>query len=638
VQTTRPPTAAPPGWATYTNADYGFSFHYPTSWAVQEIPSDGTRANVVRLRWEMLRVVVQYRRTKEDTVIEKTAPGGNRQPRGTASFLGQDVTRDVLVDDGKVKQVAYRLSGGPAQAGDLVFSISLQSVASDECLREFELNCDYQAIDIPTGLQDQVDGIVASFELIPTSPPPLDEYPGWARYTRADYGFSFRYPPTWVLREGRNFVSLRHRTLRLIIGYREAAEEINICCRAELPPGDVVPAGTVRFLGQDLPRALLEHEGKVKAVLYNDADRITVGGRVFLLSLEDFAADYQAADIPQPLQAQVDRTIASLVTFEPTTALLTPTPIPTRLPPTRIPATETPVPATVEAGADGANVRGGPGTDYPRLGYLEPGTQVSVIGRYGDWWQIEYNGALAWVADRVVIARNTEHVPLVLLTATPGAGPPTPAGPIVEAGAHGANVRNGPGTDYARLGYLDPGAQTPVIGRYGDWWQIEYYGALAWVADQVVVAYNVRAVPEVQSPPTPVPSSPAVIPTPAPLSHIHETRWIDVDLAHQRVTAYEQQTPVYTTLASTGLPNTPTVVGQFRIWIKLRYDDMSGPGYYLEDVPYVMYFYQGYGFHGVWWHANFGYPMSHGCVNLPTEAAEWLFNWADVGTLVNVHN
>ena len=45
---------------------------------------------------------------------------------------------------------------------------------------------------------------------------------------------------------------------------------------------------------------------------------------------------------------------------------------------------------------------------------------------------------------------------------------------------------------------------------------------------------------------------------------------------------------------------------------------MSGPGYYLPGVPYVMYFYQGYGLHGTYWHDNFGQPMSHGCVNLPT--------------------
>jgi lipoprotein-anchoring transpeptidase ErfK/SrfK len=115
-------------------------------------------------------------------------------------------------------------------------------------------------------------------------------------------------------------------------------------------------------------------------------------------------------------------------------------------------------------------------------------------------------------------------------------------------------------------------------------------------------------------------------------------RWIDVDLTNQRLTAYEGQTIVRTTLVSTGLPRTPTPVGLFRIWIKLRYDDMSGPDYYLANVPYTMYFHRGYGLHGTYWHSNFGHPMSHGCVNLPTSEAEWLFNWAEVGTLVNIHH
>lgn len=45
---------------------------------------------------------------------------------------------------------------------------------------------------------------------------------------------------------------------------------------------------------------------------------------------------------------------------------------------------------------------------------------------------------------------------------------------------------------------------------------------------------------------------------------------------------------------------------------------MTGPGYDLPNVPYTMYFYQGYGLHGTYWHNNFGTPMSHGCVNMPT--------------------
>jgi lipoprotein-anchoring transpeptidase ErfK/SrfK len=102
-----------------------------------------------------------------------------------------------------------------------------------------------------------------------------------------------------------------------------------------------------------------------------------------------------------------------------------------------------------------------------------------------------------------------------------------------------------------------------------------------------------------------------------------------VDLTHQLLTAYQGNTPVFQTSVSTGLGNTPTVVGQFRIYRKLTATDMAGPGYYLPDVPYTMYFHAGYAVHGTYWHDNFGQPMSHGCVNLRTEDAKWLFNWAD---------
>jgi len=115
------------------------------------------------------------------------------------------------------------------------------------------------------------------------------------------------------------------------------------------------------------------------------------------------------------------------------------------------------------------------------------------------------------------------------------------------------------------------------------------------------------------------------------------SRWIDINLSAQRLTAYVGGTAVRSTYVSTGLPNTPTPTGDYRIYVKYRADSMSGPGYYLPNVPYVMYFYRGYGIHGTYWHSNFGRPMSHGCVNLPTSEAQWLFNWASVGTLVRIH-
>jgi lipoprotein-anchoring transpeptidase ErfK/SrfK len=79
------------------------------------------------------------------------------------------------------------------------------------------------------------------------------------------------------------------------------------------------------------------------------------------------------------------------------------------------------------------------------------------------------------------------------------------------------------------------------------------------------------------------------------------------------------------------------VTGEYKIYVKVRMQDMSGPGYYLRDVPYVMFFKGDYGLHGTYWHNNFGTPMSRGCVNLTIDDAAWLFNWASVGTIVNVH-
>ena len=113
--------------------------------------------------------------------------------------------------------------------------------------------------------------------------------------------------------------------------------------------------------------------------------------------------------------------------------------------------------------------------------------------------------------------------------------------------------------------------------------------------------------------------------------------WIDVDLSQQRVYAYDGDTVVNSFVVSTGTWQTPTVTGQYHIWIKLVSTPMSGPGYYLPGVPYTMYFYKGYALHGTYWHNNFGTPMSHGCVNLSIPDAEWLYNFSSVGTLVNVH-
>jgi lipoprotein-anchoring transpeptidase ErfK/SrfK len=136
--------------------------------------------------------------------------------------------------------------------------------------------------------------------------------------------------------------------------------------------------------------------------------------------------------------------------------------------------------------------------------------------------------------------------------------------------------------------------------------------------------------------PTPTPT-PTVKPTKVPPDKSESEKWIEVDLSEQRLYAHEGQTTVLNARVSTGTWQYPTVKGRFKIYAKYRATRMTGPGYDLPNVPWTMFFYAGYAIHGTYWHNNFGTPMSHGCVNMKTPEAKWLFNWAPKGTLVVVH-
>jgi len=137
---------------------------------------------------------------------------------------------------------------------------------------------------------------------------------------------------------------------------------------------------------------------------------------------------------------------------------------------------------------------------------------------------------------------------------------------------------------------------------------------------------------------TPPPPPPAAANFPGLPAGVEQgERWIEINLTNQTASAYEGKNLIRTFVVSTGTWIHPTVTGTFRIYVKYQYADMAGPGYYLPDVPYVMYFYKGYGLHGTYWHNNFGTPMSHGCVNFTIPDSGWVFNFASVGTVVYVH-
>lgn len=136
-----------------------------------------------------------------------------------------------------------------------------------------------------------------------------------------------------------------------------------------------------------------------------------------------------------------------------------------------------------------------------------------------------------------------------------------------------------------------------------------------------VPAYDMRIVPDEEL----APLSPDV---PDALKHIH------VDLGTQTVTAFEDQTPVLISRCSSGAGNTKTPLGDFRTYHKAPSVHMTNEGddevgiYDLLGVPWCSFFTgTGIAFHGTYWHNDYGRPRSHGCVNMTSKDAKFIYRW-----------
>ncbi len=134
-----------------------------------------------------------------------------------------------------------------------------------------------------------------------------------------------------------------------------------------------------------------------------------------------------------------------------------------------------------------------------------------------------------------------------------------------------------------------------------------------------------------------------VLPTTTPPQGVPGNRWIEVNLYEQTLAVYDQGELVFATLIASGLEPFWTRPGLFQIYKKLDTGPMSGSfeadrsdAYYLEDVPWTMYFDDARALHGAYWRANLGFPQSHGCVNLTVGDSHWIYNWAQEGDYVYV--
>lgn len=117
---------------------------------------------------------------------------------------------------------------------------------------------------------------------------------------------------------------------------------------------------------------------------------------------------------------------------------------------------------------------------------------------------------------------------------------------------------------------------------------------------------------------------------------------IEVDLSRQWLYAYENDTEVFNAPVATGKDGFNTPTGSFSIYAKNPLQTMrgsiNGESWVVPNVPHAMYFNGSVALHGTYWHNLFGsgVRVSHGCVNLPLDAAAWLYDWANIGTVVEV--
>lgn len=125
-------------------------------------------------------------------------------------------------------------------------------------------------------------------------------------------------------------------------------------------------------------------------------------------------------------------------------------------------------------------------------------------------------------------------------------------------------------------------------------------------------------------------------------------RYLEIDLSAQRLHLIEGDAYHKTFLISTGKWSAPTPIGTFEI---LNHISVAWSKRYKLFMPNWMAIrpengsYDGYGVHGLPYWPNgkregenhLGRPVSHGCIRLGTEEIKYVYEWAQNGTKVIIH-
>jgi hypothetical protein len=157
-----------------------------------------------------------------------------------------------------------------------------------------------------------------------------------------------------------------------------------------------------------------------------------------------------------------------------------------------------------------------------------------------------------------------------------------------------------------------------VADEEGEWWY-QLQNGLTWSPGPYVPARSMRRIP------------PEAL---APISPGHPDKRLVINIGDQRLTCLEGEEPVFETRIASGVYGLGTPLGEFRVLIQRHTRRMIGGSeddrYDLPGVPFPVYFtWSGVAIHGTYWHNDYGRRHSHGCVNVTSAAARWIFRWVE---------
>ncbi len=210
-----------------------------------------------------------------------------------------------------------------------------------------------------------------------------------------------------------------------------------------------------------------------------------------------------------------------------------------------------PQPIAATIAAESANMRGGPGTNYDKVGELPAGTELQVLAQINGWYQARTrDGRIMWVTAEL-LDLDPAVADFLPEAANIPAPPPAKIGLVIE---EGLNLRDGPGTAYVGMTKLKTRAQLDLVARYDDWFQVQTPdGQAGWVLGQYLTI-GPGVIERVEA----VTSIPDV--NPALVGHTSER---NVNLRGGPGTAYEK-------IGALGTDTQLDLLGRYEDWFKVR--------------------------------------------------------------------